>query len=246
MKPFCLRRFSIEQSRSAMKVGTDAICLGAWASHLGLSPTTVLDIGAGTGILTLMLAQTYHAAQLVAIELDEGAAQDCEVNFSSSPFAKRCVLVRGDVLQYQPVREGYDLIISNPPYFSETTAAPQAERARARTEDCNGLGLSSLVQYAARYLNQQGRLCLITPVSRLSDLRAYATEALLRLSEVCYLSHLGDEPSRVMTLWVRLQSAEGYQYTTTSHLSIKTRQGSYTAAYKELTRDFLLPEHLDL
>lgn len=244
MKPFHLCHFSIEQSHSAMKVGTDAICLGSWVARQGLTPTSIWDIGAGTGILSLMLAQVYTTAHITALELDEGAILDCQANFRSSPFASRCLLVPGNALEYQPLGKNCDLMISNPPYFAETTVAPQQQRARARTEAHEGLNLSSLIDYASRHLSPQGSLCLITPATRLPDLRAYATERLLRLTELCYLSHLGGEPSRVLTRWSRLSPREGYQPTHISQLAIKTPQGDYTPEYRDLTQDFLLAEHL--
>lgn len=244
MELFHLCRFSIRQGRTAMKVGTDSICLGAWVAGMDIYPTNILDIGAGTGILSLMMAQAYPDAQITAVELDEGAVLDCQENFQTSPFASCCRLIHGDVLQYCQA-EKFDLIISNPPYFSDSNTSTILNRSRARTEDCHGLNWSSLFTYARKQLRHEGELFLIAPASRLADLRAYAIENLFVLSELYFLSHSGEKSSRILTRWRRLKVSDNYTPTTIDRIIVKTSEGNYTERFKAMTKEFLLSEYLE-
>jgi len=119
MSKFAFKQFSVQQDKCAMKIGTDSVLLGAWCP-IEKNPFSVLDIGAGTGVLSLMLAQRTNAEQIDALEIDEDAYEQCVENFEASPWSDRlfCFHAGLDEFVEEPEDE-YDIIISNPPFYSE-------------------------------------------------------------------------------------------------------------------------------
>ena len=156
---FQFKEFKVEDRRCAMKVGTDGVLLGTWAP-VGEHVRTVLDAGAGCGVVSLLVAQRCPQAHITAVEVDADAAEDCRANIAASPWSGRMDVVCGDVTAYDPATD-VDLLVSNPPFFTETLKAPDARRAAAR----HGGGLSPLtvVDLAARVASRGGR----QPVRRL-------------------------------------------------------------------------------
>lgn len=237
---FGLQQFGIKQRRSAMKVGTDAIALGAWVADLSPDAEHILDIGAGTGILALMMAQHYPDAQITALEIDEGAYCDMQENFEASPWHHRLMACQTDALLFT-AREPYDLIISNPPFFSShSLRAEGATRQLARNEEVNGLGIVSLIHKAKTLLSTDGVLALVCPVDREENLRRGACEALMYIAELCVFHSSPDVPVRLLSLLRPLQGANGYKRTNKSKLIQRELSGEYTAQYKGLIRDYLL------
>ena len=117
--PFKFKEFTVSQDQCAMKIGTDGVLLGAWTSIAHL-PNTILDIGSGTGILALMLAQRSTAETIDALEIDENAHAQSVENFEASPWGDRLFCYHAAFLEYvSGIDEEYDLIISNPPFYSE-------------------------------------------------------------------------------------------------------------------------------
>lgn len=151
---FQFKQFTIEQELCAMKVGTDGVLLGAWAK----GGPRILDIGTGTGIIALMMAQRYPEAQVTAIDIDEGAVRQAEQNVSQSPF-----LGRISVLQ-QAVQEHlgeYESIVSNPPFFIDSLQAPDEQRNMARHTAT--LSYAELMKAAYRLLADNGELSVVIP-----------------------------------------------------------------------------------
>lgn len=151
---FQFKQFTIEQELCAMKVGTDGVLLGAWAK----GGPRILDIGTGTGIIALMMAQRYPEAQVTAIDIDEGAVRQAEQNVSQSPF-----LGRISVLQ-QAVQEHlgeYESIVSNPPFFIDSLQAPDEQRNRARHTAT--LSYAELMKAAYRLLADNGEFSVVIP-----------------------------------------------------------------------------------
>ena len=151
---FQFKQFTIEQELCAMKVGTDGVLLGAWAK----GGPRILDIGTGTGIIALMMAQRYPEAQVTAIDIDEGAARQAEQNVSQSPF-----LGRISVLQ-QAVQEHlgeYESIVSNPPFFIDSLQAPDEQRNMARHTAT--LSYAELMKAAYRLLADNGEFSVVIP-----------------------------------------------------------------------------------
>ena len=151
---FQFKQFIIEQELCAMKVGTDGVLLGAWAK----GGPRILDIGTGTGIIALMMAQRYPEAQVTAIDIDEGAVRQAEQNVSQSPF-----LGRISVLQ-QAVQEHlgeYESIVSNPPFFIDSLQAPDEQRNMARHTAT--LSYAELMKAAYRLLADNGEFSVVIP-----------------------------------------------------------------------------------
>lgn len=165
---FQFKQFRIEQAHSGMKVTTHACVFGALVPVAGCK--RVLDIGAGTGLLSLMLAQRCHA-EIDALELDAGACQDAARNFAASPWSQRLHLHPKALQQFvPPVDRRYDCIVSNPPFFADSWRADDHARNLARHDDA--LPLTDLLQLSADWLAADGLLWLLLPVE--ADARLHA------------------------------------------------------------------------
>ncbi|MGB5435860.1 MAG: methyltransferase, partial [Maribacter sp.] len=132
MKPFKFKEFIIHQDRCAMKIGTDGVLLGAWTSLAG-HPKSILDIGAGTGLLALMLAQRCGAETIDALEINADAYEQCVENFEASPWDDRLFCYHAGLDEFMDeIEDQYDLIVSNPPFFSEDVSSGDFARDTAR------------------------------------------------------------------------------------------------------------------
>lgn len=151
---FRFKRFSVEQDLCAMKVGMDGVLLGAWAK----GGKRILDIGTGTGLIALMMAQRNQNSLVTAIDIDEGAIRQAAVNVENSCFRNQIVLRQEAVQEHQGL---YDAIVSNPPYFSDSLAAPDQHRNMARHTDT--LSYADLMQAASRLLADDGEFSVIVP-----------------------------------------------------------------------------------
>ncbi len=242
-KLFRLRQFALTQERSAMKVGTDAIALGSWTASLDLPDVRrILDVGAGTAILALMMAQCYPSAEVEAIELDAGALLDAQDNIAHSPWAERVRLIGGDFLCYQP-GETYGLIISNPPYFaSSSLGSPEQGRALARREQAEGgLGLASLIARSRSLLSPRGYLMMVCPSDRLEEVRLVATERLMTITHLCAVaSRPGGEVVRYLVGLQPLSLSDGYTPCQRTSLVLRGEDEGMSAQYRALTEAYLL------
>ena len=130
---FRFKHFTVWQQHCAMKVGTDGVLLGAWAD----GGQRILDIGTGTGLIALMMAQRFPAAEVTAVEIDEQAAMQACENVAASPFADRVNVIHDDILRYADAcAEGcFDAIVCNPPFFVNSLKNPDSKRALARHND---------------------------------------------------------------------------------------------------------------
>lgn len=156
---FHFKQFSIRHDRSGMKIGTDAVLLGAWTDVK--NATRVLDIGSGTGVIALMIAQRTEAfVKVEAIEIDEFAFADADENFNSSPWKDRLKLHHESIHNFT-TNSTFDLIVSNPPYFQNSYKPPDPKRGIARHTD--NLSFEGLLTAAKRLLSLEGRLSVILP-----------------------------------------------------------------------------------
>lgn len=151
---FQFKQFTIEQELCAMKVGTDGVLLGAWAQ----GGRRVLDVGTGTGIIALMMAQRYSEAQVVAIDIDEGAVRQTQQNVAQSAFAKQVSVVQQAVQEHQGE---YEAIVSNPPFFIDSLQAPDEQRNMARHTAT--LSYGELMKAAHRLLADEGEFSVVVP-----------------------------------------------------------------------------------
>lgn len=190
---FQFKQFLIRQELCAMKVGTDGVLLGAWA-HGGQH---ILDAGTGTGLIALMMAQRYPLSQLTAIDIDEQAVRQARQNVALSPFAAR-VEVLHESLQEHAASGGlsgsYDAIVSNPPFFIDSLAAPDAQRNMAR--HALTLTYAELMQAASLLLSDDGELSVVVPFDYRQRMDDEATFAGLFPSRLCAVKTADRKPPR--------------------------------------------------
>ena len=151
---FRFKQFTVRQERCAMKVGTDGTLLGAWAC----GGRCILDVGTGTGLIALMMAQRFPDATITGIDIDEDAVSQAQENVAASPFAPRIIITRQDVATMEGA---FDAIVSNPPYFSNSLHSPDAQRTLARHADT--LPYRTLMVSAHRLLTKDGELSVVVP-----------------------------------------------------------------------------------
>ena len=163
IKPFKFKEFTVKQDRCAMKIGTDSVLLGAWAS-LNINPFSVLDIGAGTGILSLMLAQRSRAEIIDAVEIDDNAFEQCVENFEQSPWGDRLFCYHVSLDEFvNEIDDKYDLIISNPPFYSEDYKTDNEQRDLARFQEA--LPFEHLLYSVSKLLSNDGVFSAVIPFS---------------------------------------------------------------------------------
>ena len=230
---FKFKQFTIWHDKCAMKVGTDGALLGAWAAPK--EARNILDIGTGTGLVALMLAQRCQAF-IDAIDIDADACLQAEENVARSPFADRIRVHHCALNDFHPSAPShYDLIVSNPPYFHQALKCPDPKRNRARHTDT--LSLEELFQESHRLLTPAGRLCLILPydqlerVHQVSQLNGFHWIMRTDVSPV-----VGSFPKRLLAEW-GLQPVASPLHTT---LSLEYPDRSYTEAFIALERDYYL------
>ncbi|RIV35302.1 methyltransferase domain-containing protein [Flagellimonas lutimaris] len=161
MKAFKFKEFTIHQDQCAMKVGTDGVLLGAWAS-LDKQPESILDIGAGTGLIALQLAQRSSAQVIDAIELDDHAYEQCVANFEASPWADRLFCYHAEFDEFvDEMDDKYNLIVSNPPFYAEDVASADPSRDKARQS--SSLPFDELVHGVSKFLMEDGIFAVIIP-----------------------------------------------------------------------------------
>lgn len=161
---FQFRQFVVHQQRCAMKVGTDGTLLGAWAAAPS-GQCRILDIGTGTGLIALMMAQRYPEAEVTGIDIDEDAVAQADENVRLSPFSERVRIYRQDIVNFTDII-GFDAIVSNPPYFVDSLACPDDQRTIAR--HAVSLTYEQLMHQVYRLLKDEGRFSVVVP----SDCRA--------------------------------------------------------------------------
>ena len=231
---FTFKQFHVNQDRCAMKIGTDGVLLGAWTPIIN-NPYNVLDIGAGTGILSLMLAQRSNAEQIDAIEIDEDAYEQCVENFEASPWSDKlfCFHAGLDEFVDEPEDE-YDLIISNPPFYTDDYKSDNSSRDLARFEDA--LPFEELIEAAALLLSDNGIFSVIIPfkeeerfVSLCKELDLFP----LKITRVKGTST--SEIKRSLLAFCRME-----QTPLIDELVIEISRHNYTREYIELTKDFYL------
>lgn len=229
---FRFKQFSVDQDGCAMKVNTDGVLLGALAAKQ--DPGTILDIGTGTGVIALMLAQRFPEAYIDAVEIDAQAAHAAAHNFNSSAFAKRLNVSPYSFQEFSvcyPDKK-YDLIISNPPFFIDSLKNPDKQKQTARHAGKDFF--AELVAFAGRHLNVSGTFSLILPPETSALLKKYAGENNLHLKEsVSICSFAASTAHREM-----LSFSTGKQEHSSSVFVIYKAERQYSEQYVDALRDF--------
>ena len=232
---FQFKQFTVNQDRCAMKVGTDGVLLGAWCP-IANNPFSVLDIGAGTGIISLMLAQRSNAVQIDSIEIDDDAYEQCVENFENSPWSDRlfCFHAGLDEFMEEPEDE-YDLIISNPPFYSEDYKSDNEQRDLARFQDA--LPFEDLIEAANVLLSENGIFAVIIPFKEEEKFIDLCAEVELFPVKVTRVK--GTPTSEIKRSLLAFKRYE-LSVLTADELIIETARHQYTEDYITLTKDFYL------
>lgn len=228
---FQFQQFRIEQDRCGMKISTDAVLLGALAKHP--SPGAILDIGTGTGVIALMLAQRFENSQVSAVELDPDAAGQALENFQNSPFSSRLSLWEGKFQEFHS--DGlFDLIVSNPPYFTDHLRPKDQQRKLAlHTDD---LTFQELVEGVDQLLALEGQFWVILPLSEMEKLIWFFDPfGIFPFASIQIQDRPGKNPHRVICGFQRKKESLKEDF-----ISLKDEKGGFSPTYRKLISGFLL------
>ena len=217
-----------------MKIGTDGVLLGAWAS-LENSPKNILDIGAGTGVLALQLAQRSMSDNIDAVEIDAIAYEQCVENFENSPWGDRLFCYHASAQEFATeMNDTYDLIVSNPPFYTEDYKTSSEARDVARFNDA--LPFDHLVGCVYNLLSENGIFALILPRKEEDHFIELASKAGLFPKRICRVK--GNTTSEEKRSLMEFSFQKNPQEIT--NLTIEIERHQYTEAYKNLVKDFYL------
>jgi tRNA1Val (adenine37-N6)-methyltransferase len=235
-KPFHFKEFTVHQDKSAMKVGTDAVLLGAWCR--ADFPNTILDIGAGTGVIALQLAQRFDAETIDAVELDENAYEQTVENFEQSDWSDRLYGYHASFQEFADEladeEETYDLIVSNPPFYTDEFETQNQARNKARFT--SSLSFESLLLGVVKILSESGTFSTIIPFKEEPYLLGLAVKNGLFLNRVCHVKGNTTSPIKRSLLEFSFKDSE----ILTEELTIEMERHLYTQAYRHLMKDFYL------
>ena len=229
---FHFKSFSIKQEQSAMKVGTDGVLLGAWVNPKSY-PHQILDVGTGTGLVAIMLAQRFIRSQINAIDIDQASAEEALFNTQTSPWSERLNITHCALQDYNPSNK-YDLIVSNPPYFRNTTLPNNKSRALARNNLT--LSLEYLIERSYDLLNENGELALIVPSNEFETIQSLGVKFNFYISKLCWVK--GNNQSPIKRLLTTLSKKE--KILEEKNFTIEDSRHNYTEEYKNLCQDFYL------
>jgi len=233
-KPFQFKEFTIHQDKTAMKVGTDGVLLGAWVD-LSTQPESVLDIGTGTGLIALQLAQRSNCELIDALEIEPNAYEQAVENFENSNWGDRLFCYHASLQEFvKEMEEPFDMIISNPPFYTDTFKDVEDKRATAR--HTKTLSFLELVSATAKLLSPNGTCAFIIPFHVEGSFLEIAKKVKLypnRITRVKGNLHAAFKRSLIQLNF----SNEPLK---TDNLTIETERHVYTEMYKDLVKDFYL------
>ncbi len=234
---FKFKEFSIHQDKTAMKIGTDAVLLGAWV-FLENEIDSILDVGSGTGIIALMLAQRSFALTIDAVEIDNDAYEQTVTNFENSNWGDRLYCYHSSFQNFADEigeeEETYDLIISNPPFYTDEFESENDARNKARFT--SSLSFNELLKGVSKILSKKGKFAVIIPFKEEQVFVELAKENNLFLNRVC---HVKGNPSSAFKRSLLEFSFEDKKLKK-ENLTIEIKRHQYTDEYINLTKDFYL------
>lgn len=229
---FRFKEFELTHGKSSMKVGVDAVLLGAW---VGDNVSEILDVGTGCGVISLMLAQRFPNATIDAVDTDVPSVEEADENFSRSLWAHRMKVWRAEFpTDFVKATKTYDLIVSNPPFFQSGIDSPTSQRERARHQD--KLSVQSLLEFSPSLLKEEGILAFIFPLEYLEATLDKAKENDFFPRRICKIKNReGKKSKRVMIEFQKSVNSELIWEELTLF-----KGGKPTEEYKNLCRDFYL------
>ncbi|MDD4820431.1 MAG: methyltransferase [Flavobacteriales bacterium] len=235
-KPFVFKRFSLTHRRCAMKIGTDGVLLGSWSWTA--EPKNVLDVGCGSALISLMLAQRYSQAMVDGIDIDAPALEDACENITNSPWKDRVRAFRGNVLTYS-FEKKYDLIVCSPPFYVEGTHSPSGQRDAAR--HANSMPMDFFAHKCSQILSEKGHVCIIYPTVSKEEVVFCFYQSGLYLCDITYVKD--NENASLKRVMMRF-SRENIIKPNENTLCIREKDGHWSERYTSMMQDFHPDEKL--
>ena len=227
------KQFTINQERCGMKVGTDGTLLGAWA-NAPERPCRILDIGTGTGLLALMMAQRYPEASVVGIDIDKDAAMQAQENVGASPFSDRITIIHGDATKIED-KEEFDAIVCNPPYFVDSLICPKDQRTLAR--HTVSLTYEQLMGTAYKLLKNDGVFSIVVPTENNDAIESAAAFAGFLISRICMIKTTPNKLPKRQLIELRKVRTEDLDFKEVILEEVHNQRSEW---YFELTKEFYL------
>lgn len=232
MSTFHFKQFSVQNEKSAMKVNTDSVLLGSW-TQIPKNAKTGLDIGSGTGILSLMLAQKNDKIQITGVEIESNAFEESKLNFLNSTWNKRLKAVNLPIQNFTPGIK-FDCIITNPPYFENDLKNEDVNKKTARHTDT--LSFQDLINYVKTHLSSYGNFSLILPVNESKKFIEIAKQNSFYLTKIAFVKpNERKAVNRVMMCF-----SISYSSLKEETFCVYQSQGVYSERHHELTKEFYL------
>lgn len=229
---FKFKQFSIKQDQTAMKVGTDGVLIGAWTN--AKNPNYILDIGSGTGLVSLMLAQKYPLSKIHAVEIEKYASLEANDNFKDSKWSKNLTIFNEDFLDFaEKTKIKYDLIVSNPPFFENSLKGKEKNRQIARHN--NLLPFDNLAKKIKKLISEKGKFCVIIPFENHIEFIHKFEKELIICNQITYIKHNTNKPIKR----VIIEFSKKITFVKKNELYIKVKD-DYSSKYKNLTKDYYL------
>jgi len=232
---FKFKQFEVFHNRCAMKVGTDGVLLGAWVARqfTNMQPQNILDIGTGSGLIALMLAQQFKEAEIIGIDIDDSAIEQATFNFAQSAWSKRLTAKKTDFTTFMPQRQ-FELIVSNPPYFSRSLKNPDQQRALARHND--SLPYKDLVRHTMKdLLSDNGVFAIIIPYEQEETILDISSD--YNITDICHIRTYIAKPYKRTIIALTNSNIQDKHI---SELTLEDPDHSRSREYAELTTAYYL------
>lgn len=231
LTPFKFKKFYISHEKCAMKVGVDGVLIGAWTNVL--DPKEILDIGTGSGLISLMMQQKYPNASITSIEPNKIAFEEAKLNFNNYVSDNKPEIIFSELKDFHSLKQ-FDLIISNPPFFEEIVSSGDLNRDQAR--QAKFLPLKEFIHTSSNILSEKGFFNFIYPTQQTEQILEIAKKSNLYLANrTLVFPAKGKNSKRTLFSFTKTEK-ESYS----EELIIKNNNGDFTKEYKELTKDFYI------
>lgn len=235
MKPFQFKNFTVSQDRCAMKIGTDGVLLGAWAE--AKDAYSILDIGAGTGVIALQMAQRFNAEMIDALEIDAEAFEQAVGNFEQSNWGDRLFCYHASLQEFvEEIDDSYDFIISNPPFFNSTYKKGTISEERANARHADSLPFDVLLKSTSQLLSENGECAFIIPFESEQLFLNSAAQNNLYPNRITRIRGTSSTEIKRSLMQFSFEKIEAH----ISELVIEKGRHEYTKEYADLVKDFYL------